>query len=364
MKPVKKIRIFLFGLILIGPLCLAQTPEQLQRADELLSEFQEANDIPGLSFSAGKKGLIVFSEGYGFADLEHRVPVYPSITKFRVGSVAKPMTSVAIGQLVESGKLDLDAPVQQYVPSFPVKDEGVITTRLLGGHLAGIRHYNSQEENFILDHYENVVDALEIFADDPLVNAPGEAYSYSSFGYNLLSAVVQSASGRDFLEYMDTEVFTPLNMNDTMPDQVFDLIPGRAEVYVPGPDGHPLNAPPADNSYKWAGGGFLSTSEDLVRFGFGMLYSDILEEDTKELLWTPQQTSDGTPTTYGIGWNVPAEDGSNGFVGHSGGSVGGTTLFFINRDKEVVIALIVNYSGLPNAGPLMTELREIFEGVN
>lgn len=359
---MRLVRAFVFGLLLVGQLCLAQTAEQLSRADELLAEYQESNNFPGLSFSVGRKGLIVFSEGYGFADLEHRVPVYPSITKFRVGSVAKPMTSVAIGLLVESGRLDLDAPIQRYVPSFPVKDEGAITTRLLGGHLAGIRHYNSQEENFILDHYENVVDALAIFADDPLVNAPGEAYSYSSFGFNLLSAVIQSASGRDFLEFMDTEVFTPLSMNDTTADQFFDLIPNRADVYVRGEDGRPLNAPAADSSYKWAGGGFLSTSEDLVRFGFGMLYSDILQDETKELLWTPQQTSDGTPTTYGIGWNVVPANGGDRRVMHSGGSVGGTTFFAINRDKEVVMALIVNYSDLANLGPLITELRAIFEG--
>jgi CubicO group peptidase (beta-lactamase class C family) len=161
---------------------------------------------------------------------------------------------------------------------------------------------------------------------------------------------------------MDSEVFTPLNMNDTVADQVFDLIPNRAEVYVPGPDGMPLNAPPADNSYKWAGGGFLSTSEDLVDFGFGMLYSDILEDATKELLWTPQETSDGGRTTYGIGWNVGPADGGDRYVMHSGGSVGGSTYFRINRDKEVVMALIVNYSGLPNPGPLISELQAIFEG--
>lgn len=356
------IRTFALSLLLLGHLCLAQTTAQLQRADELLSEFQESNNIPGLSFSVGKKGLIVFSEGYGYADLEHEVPVYPSITKFRVGSVAKPMTSVAIGMLVESGELDLDAPIQQYVPSFPEKAEGTITTRLLGGHLAAIRHYNSPEENLILEHYDNVVDALEIFADDPLVNAPGERYSYSSFGYSLLSAVIQGAAGRDFLEYMESAVFTPLNMNHTMADQVTDIIPNRAGVYVRGADGMPVNAPPADNSYKWAGGGFLSTSEDLVQFGFGMLYSDILQDETKELLWTPQQTNDGTPTTYGIGWSVPPANGGDRYVMHTGGSVGGSTYFAINRDKEVVMALIVNYSGPPNPGPLITELRAIFEG--
>ena len=160
---------------------------------------------------------------------------------------------------------------------------------------------------------------------------------------------------------MDQEVFTPLNMNDTVPDEVSDLIPGRAGVYVRGENGKPINAPPADNSYKWAGGGFLSTSEDLVRFGFGMLYSDILEEETKELLWTPQQTNDGTPTTYGIGWNVFTDDNGDRIVMHTGGSVGGTTLFAINRSDESVMAMIVNYSGLPNPGSLITELQEIFD---
>lgn len=355
---MKILRILIFCAVLVGQIGQAQTDEQLQRADELLREFQESNNVPGLSFSVGKNGLVVFSEGYGFADLEHGVPVYPSITKFRVGSVAKSMTSVAIGQLVESGQLDLDAPIQLYVPSFPEKEEGVITARLLGGHLAGIRHYDAQEENFILDHYDNVVDALAIFADDPLVNSPGEAYSYSSYGYNLLSAVIQGASGRDFLEYMDQEVFTPLNMNDTMADEVSDLIPGRAAVYVRGANGMPQNAPPADNSYKWAGGGFLSTSEDLVRFGFGMLYSDILDDQTKKLLWTPQHTSDGTATTYGIGWNIDGDAG----VWHGGGSVGGTTLFAIDRDAEVVMALIVNYSGGADSFQLFTELAAIFAG--
>ena len=104
-----------------------------------------ARGIPGLSLTVAVKGKIVYSQGFGYADLEERVPVWPT-TKFRIGSISKPLTATALVQLVEAGKLDLDSPVQNYVPSFPDKG-GVITTRMLAGHLAGIRHYQGDEFN-------------------------------------------------------------------------------------------------------------------------------------------------------------------------------------------------------------------------
>src|SRR6267378_3950851 len=133
----------------------------------------------------------MYSEGFGYADLEERVPVWPT-TKFRIGSISKPLTATALVQLVEAGKLDLDAPVQKYVPSFPEKG-AVITTRMLAGHLAGIRHYQGDEFN-IQKHYANVLDGVKIFENDPLVSPPGTKFNYSSYGYNLLSAVVESAA--------------------------------------------------------------------------------------------------------------------------------------------------------------------------
>ncbi len=146
--------------------------------------------IPGLAVAVAVDGRIVYSEGFGFADLEERVPVWPT-TKFRIGSVSKPLAAVALLQLVEQGKLDLDAPVQRYVPSFP--DKGApITTRMLAGHLGGIRHYKD-DENLSAKHYNNVLEGLKIFKDDPLVAPPGTKFSYSSYGFNLLSAVVQGA---------------------------------------------------------------------------------------------------------------------------------------------------------------------------
>lgn len=119
--------------------------------------------------------------------------VNPAKTLFRIGSVAKSMTAYAAAQLFDTGKLDIDAPVQKYVPDFPEK-QSVITSRQLLGHLSGIRHYG-RDEFVSRVHYENVNAGLVIFKDDLLLSAPGEAYSYSSYGYNLLSAVIESAAG-------------------------------------------------------------------------------------------------------------------------------------------------------------------------
>ena len=129
------------------------------------------------------------------------------------------MTSIALAILVEEGKLDLDAPIQNYVKSFPVKDKGEVSARLLASHRAGIRHYLPDgSDNFVTTHYDDVVDALEIFSADPLLSTPGTEFSYSSHGYNLLSAVIQSASGQDFLTYMRERVWAPMKLLDTVAD--------------------------------------------------------------------------------------------------------------------------------------------------
>ena len=128
-----------------------------------------ARGIPGLAIAVAVDGRVVFAEGFGHADLEQRVPAWPS-TKFRIGSISKPLTAVALMQLVEQRKIDLDAPVQKYVPSFP--DKGTkITPRLLAGHLAGVRHYKD-DEFLIAKHYDSIVEGLKIFQDDPLVAPP------------------------------------------------------------------------------------------------------------------------------------------------------------------------------------------------
>ena len=295
--------------------------------------------MPGVQVAVAVNGKLVWSEAFGYADLEHHTPV-TAVTQFRIGSVSKPLTAAAVAQLYEQGKLDLDAPVQRYVPSFP--DKGYpITTRELAGHLAGIRHYKGTE--FLSDrHYNSVLEGLAVFKDDSLLFPPGTKFSYSSYGWNLISAVVEGASGDNFLHYMSVHVFRPLGMTHTAPDRVDSLIPDRTHFYDPDSGAGFHMSPPVDNSYKWAGGGFVSTAEDLVTFGSALLEPGFLKAATLNLLFTSQRTTSGELTGYGVGWFVTSDSLGHRWVYHGGGSVGGTAAFGVDRDSHVVVAVLAN----------------------
>jgi serine beta-lactamase-like protein LACTB len=315
------------------------------------------DSIPGIAVAVARNGRVVWSEGFGWADLEQRVPV-TAATEFRIGSISKALTSSAVGLLVEAGKLDLDAPVQRYVPSFPVK-RWPITTRLVAGHLAGIRHYRGDE--FLLNrHYDSVLESLDIFKDDSLLFQPGTKFSYSSYGWNLISAVIEGASGENYLPFMRTRVFEPLHLVHTRPEFMDSIIPHRTRYYDRR-DGHWLNAPRVDNSYKWAGGGFLSTAEDLVTYGSALLRPGFLRAETLRLLFASQQTTAGEETGYGVGWFIGKDASGRPVYFHGGGSVGGTSQLLIFPQEGLVVAIVTNMTNAPLRG-LTVGLETAFLG--
>jgi len=317
--------------------------------------------IPGLQVAVAVDGKLVWSEAFGYADVELHVPV-TWLTQFRIGSVSKPLTAAAVAQLVEQGKLDLDAPVQRYVPSFPEKP-WPITTRQVAGHLAGIRHYQGNE--FMLNRrFATVTEALTIFENDTLLFEPGTRFSYSSYGWNLVSAVIEGASGEPFLAYMSRHVLKPLGLTHTAPDRSDSLIPDRTHFYDADSTGTVFaQAATVDNSYKWAGGGFLSTAEDLVRFGSAFLQPGFLRAETLDLLFTSQRLRDGTPSGYGIGWFVTTDSLGHRWVFHGGGSVGGTTAFGVDRDSHIVVAITSNLTDAP-LGPGRRIMRQFDAAVS
>jgi CubicO group peptidase (beta-lactamase class C family) len=295
---------------------------------------------PGAQIAVSRNGKLVWSESFGCADLELDVPVSAK-TRIRIGSVSKPLTSAALGALVEQGRLDLDAPVQLYVPDFP-KKAWPVTSRQLAGHLAGVRHYEGDEYR-IRDHYDSVRAGLAIFEKDALLFEPGTKYSYSSYGWNLLSAVIEGASGEPFLSLMQKRVFGPAGMRNTSADDPAPIVPGRARSYTRDAlTGHVVNAPYVDNSYKWAGGGFVSTAEDLVAFANALLEGRLLNSATVKLLWTSLKTSDGKPTEYGLGWTVDRDSKGRARVRHSGGAMGGSANLVLYPEQSLVVALLVN----------------------
>ena len=312
----------------------------IAEARSRIGSWMASTRAPGVSVAVSRAGRLVWSQGIGCADLEQDVPVSPR-TRLRIGSVSKPLTSAALGWLMEQGKIDLDAPIQKYVPDFPRK-EWPITTRQLAGHLAGVRHYQGNEFE-IRDHYDTVRSGLSVFENDPLLFEPGTKFSYSSYGWNLISAVLEGAGGEPFLALMEKRVFEPAGMRHTAADDPRPIVPDRGRFYTRGPDGGDIvNAGYVDNSYKWAGGGFLSTAEDLVAFANALLDGRLLKPETVQALWTSQRTSDGNDTDYGMGWSVARDAKGRRKVWHSGGAQGGTAFLMIYPEERFVIAMIVN----------------------
>lgn len=334
----------------------------VETARYMIDTLMRSQNIPGMQVAVSIKGKTIWSEGFGYANLENKVPVWPS-TKMRIGSVSKTLTSVALGKLVSEGKVDLDAPVQKYVPNFP-KKKYEITTRQVAGHTAGIRHYKGTSEpespEFLSSKpYKDVNESLDIFKDDSLLFKPGEKFHYSTFGWTIISAVVEGASKEDYLKYMRENVIEPLHMDATIADKVTPIILHRTSFYDKNEKGELVNAPYVDNSNKWAGGGYIGTAEDLLKFGNAMLYATYLDRETVDLLWKSQKTTDGEETHYGLGWFDGTSPQGNFWVGHSGGSVGGTTQFIVYPDSEVVIAITSNLSGV-KYNNIQLQLADLF----
>jgi CubicO group peptidase (beta-lactamase class C family) len=309
--------------------------------------------VPGIAAAVVAREQLLWSAPFGEADLENEVPVRTD-TMFRLGSISKPITATAVLQLVERGKLDLDAPVQRYVPTFPEKP-WPLTTRLLLAHLGGIRHYQPGEFASTR-RYANGTEALQIFKDDALAHEPGTAFLYTTYGYNLLGCVVEGASGQPFMEYVRANVFEPAGMFSARDDDAQALIPRRAQGYVKGGDGQLRNSGLADTSNKVPGGGMCATVEDVARFAMALQGGVLLDRDSLARMLTRQKTKDGKPVGYGLGFFLTEKDGVKE-AWHTGGQQRVSNVLYLQPDRRIAVVLLTNLEGIQ---PQVTDLaREI-----
>jgi serine beta-lactamase-like protein LACTB len=312
----------------------------------LVARMKRAFGAPGLAVAVAADGRLVWSETCGFAVRERRVDVRRT-TQFRIGSVSKTLTAVTAARLYQQRRLDLDTEVQRYVPDFPRKSSP-ITARRLGGHLAGIRHYKGGEA-LSTERYDSVRSSLAIFEDDPLVGEPGERFSYSSYGFNLLGAVVEGAAGKPFATAVQEAVLRRLRMTRTrLDDRVSGR--GRARFYEVTSRRKAVPAPRVDLSNRFPSGGFLSTAEDLARFGTGITDRAFMNTEAQSLLFTSQKTSSGEPTGYGFGFEIGASPVGR-VVGHTGNVVGGTAFLFVHPRTRVAVAMTTNIGFVTAAKP-------------
>ena len=355
----------------ISEVALAQAEgfDQLltRKVDAWFRKACVARGIVGASLALAWKGRFVYSKGYGWADLERGVPA-DSQSRYRWASISKPLCAVAALQLREQGKLDIDADIRTYVPEFPEKPLAKgkkITTRLLLGHLGGIVHYRNgkviktQREYTIPHPFSNLILSLDNFKESPLIAEPGEKYSYSTHGFILAGAVVRRAGKKAFAEQIEERIARPLGMKSLRPDYQWEEIPDRVRGYRRQGRSGLLPSADTDVSWKLPGGGYLSTVEDLERFGEALVQGKLLAPASYDLLWTSQKTQEGKLTHYGMGFSLQEWQG-NELVGHGGAQDKTRTQLLLDPRKGMVVAFMTNCEWV-RTGPIGRAVMSLLE---
>lgn len=307
-------------------------------------------NLPGLSVAVGVGGELEWAEGFGWADLDNRVPVAPHM-RFRIGTASVALTSAAVGLLLEKNRLILDDEIQTYVPEFP-KKQWPVTLRQLMGHLGGVRTDGGDEGPLFSQRCERPVEALRFFADRSLLFETGTQYRYSSYGWILVSAAVEAAANEPFLTFMRKQIFEPLGMDDTRADSATEPIPDRVTSYFPRYAANPRYGlhlmREIDYSCYAGSSAFLSTPSDLVRFGMAINSGKLLQPATVQLLQASQRLPSGEETGYGLGWDIETvtlAGEQTRMVGHDGELLGGMVASLMTfRERGIVVAVTSNIS--------------------
>ncbi len=314
--------------------------EEIKLIEDCVKKEIERLKIPSLSIAFHKDDFF-WKKSFGYADLENKIPANPD-TRYRLASISKPITAVGILRLMQEGKLDLDDEVQKYVPYFPQK-RWPITIRHLLGHLSGISHYrNYNEEGHFTKHF-TTEESIGVFKDWELESEPGTKYNYTTYGFNLLGAVIEGASGKPYAEYMRENVWKPLGMTNTTMDIADDIIENRASGYR-RIDGEVKNCEFVDISSRFAGGGIRSTAVDLINLSKGLDEGKVLPKENQMMMYTSMVTKKGQVTEYGMGWSI---DFIQGFwnVSHGGGQQGTSTHLLRFPGEKFAVAVMCNEEG-------------------
>lgn len=312
----------------------------IERSEAILQNLIVEKKVPGAAVSITKNGETIFQKGFGYADIENKVSVSPTTTIFRIASISKCITGLALGRMVEEGILNFDDSFYKHVPYYPKKKYD-FTLRQLASHTAGVRAYRGKE--YGLNKPYTIKESLKVFKDDPLVFEPGKGYLYNSFDFVLLSLAMQEASGIPFEKYVKEKVLAPLEMGNIFPPENHSEGIHRiygTEFYTKTAVGF-KKALEVNNFYKLAGGGYLSTSEDIAKLGREILRQKLLKTETYRELLTAQLV-DGNSIYYGLGFQVSEDKHGRSFVGHVGSSVGAYSNLFIYPKEKLVVSILMN----------------------
>jgi len=307
------------------------------RADKLARE----DELSGAVLVA-KGDRVLFSHAYGLADRNRRIP-NTIRTRFRIGSMNKMFTAVAVLQLVEAGKVKLTAPLGTYLRDYPNRDvANKVTIHQLLTHTGGTGDIFGPDFDAHRNELRTLADYVKLYGKRGPEFEPGSSWAYSNYGFILLGAVIEKVTRHSYYDYVQQHIYAPAGMTRTGSLPEDQAVPDRSISYTK-PPGATAWAPNTDTlPYRGtsAGGGY-STVEDLARFAHALLSHKLLNPDTTELLITGK-VKDGPGTRYAYGFEDARDADGNGWIGHGGGAPG------INGDLKIypkpgyVVAVLAN----------------------
>ena len=315
----------------------SQLSNSVQFEIETFAEsFLSQTKVPGLSMAVSKEGDIIYSKGFGYANIEENIKMDPTI-RLRTASVAKLITATALAKLASEGKLDFDAPIKNYVP-YINKTYADLTSRQLAGHTAGLAH-RPKGERYKKKQYDTMQETVELM-DAPLLFEPDTDYKYSTHAYNLLGAVIEGASGQSYFDYMNEAIFKPLGMTDTFVENIENLTKKDAQIYYVHKNKRRKEGL-TNASYKVPGAGFRSTPTDLVKMMDAYTNGFISKEIVSDM-FASHQLKNGKKTNVGITWRSSIDPFNNIVIEHAGSWRGARTVVVHFPEENLNISLMVN----------------------
>ncbi len=314
-------------------------------ADRLLKDAVSNGECMGIAAGFSVNGMHKWQGGAGLSD-EKSKEAFEASSLTRLASVAKPMTAIAIMQLFEQGKLDLDAPIQTYLPDFPVKKEGKISTRQLLQHTSGLDGYRSSKEQENTKNYAGLRDVVALFQDRNLVSEPGKAFHYTTYGYVVLGLIIEKVSGMSYETYLKANIWDKAGMTQTGIEYFNHPVPNQSKIYHRSSKGKIKAAKRTNLSDRIPGGGIYSCVTDMLKFGDAVLNNTLVSQNTLDMmLEDPHLKEEGN--AYGLGWYLYGKNPKFGNVfGHNGTQTGASTFLFLLPDQKTSIVVLSNTSGV------------------
>ena len=338
MQPVKIFCVltYLFVVVLTLPL-------SADSVDEFVGSYLQKKNLPGVALLVVRNGTIEKSQGYGFANLEHQVPVKQE-TIFQSGSVGKQFTATAILKLVEENKLQLTDPLSKFL-KVPDAWKGITIHHLLS-HTSGLGDY---PESFSLQKDYTEDQLWKMISAQPLQFQPGEKWNYSNLAYVTLGIVIRKVTGKFYGDFLQERVFGPAGMKTARVINDADIIPHRAAGYrlIKGEIKNQEWVSPSLNTT--ADGSLYFNLQDLAKWDAALNGKSILKKDSLEKMWTPVKLNDGTKKPYGYGWEVKETSSGKRVVEHSGAWQGFTSHISRYVDDGITIAALCNMQGCDSA---------------